>query len=128
MADYQRLKISEVVVTVVRFTDSSLSDPWISMADASPQDPFAASRGLGAELRQLVDEGRKHLLLNFCDVTYVASAVQGELLRLREKVRAAHGTLTLTNMNPNVLKMFKVPKLDTVFNIRNDQADALPSI
>ncbi len=71
MADYRRLKISEVPVTVVRFADACLRDPWGEIREA------------GEELDRLVEEGRIHLLLNFCDVEFMSSAMLGVLQILR---------------------------------------------
>jgi anti-sigma B factor antagonist len=128
MADYRRLKISEVLVTVVQFTDKQLTDAWVNLADASLQDPRSQIHEIMEEFDRLLSEGRKHLILNFANVEFVSTTMQGELLQLRQKVVAANGTLTLTNINPITLEMFKIPMLDKVFNIRKDQADALPSL
>ncbi len=128
MADYRRLRISEVPVTVVRFTDPSLSNPWVGMGEVSLRDPFGEIREVGAELQRLVEEGHTHLLLNFCDVQFISTTMLGELINLRKQVIARQGTLTLTNLSPDILKVFTVMKLDKLFNIRADESDALPSI
>src|SRR5208337_2127833 len=109
-------KISEVPVTVVRFTDSCLRDPWGEI------------REVGEELQRLVEEGRNHLLLNFCDVEFMSSAMLGVLQILRKKLLASNGTLTLTNIRPDIFPLFTIPKLDKLFDIRDEQAGALPSI
>ena len=81
MADYRRLKLSEVPVTVVRFTDPSLRDPWVGFADVSLRDPWGEIREVGKEFQRLVEEGRTHLLLNFCDVQFMSSTMFTELLK-----------------------------------------------
>lgn len=91
MADYRRVKISEVPVTVVRFTDPCISNPRVGVPYVSLRDPWGEIREVGEELQRLVEEGRTHLLLNFCDVEFMSTSMLGELLKLREKVMLATG-------------------------------------
>ena len=128
MADYRRLTISEIPVTVVHFVDSSLSDLWVGMGDDALRDPRGQIHQVSEELQRLVDEGRTHLILNFCNVEFMSTTMYGELLRLRKKLIAAKGTLTLTNLNACNMDVLKVLSLDKVFNIRADEAAALSSL
>jgi anti-anti-sigma regulatory factor len=45
---------------------------------------------------------------------------------LNGKVKACGGMLRLCGICPTVLDVFHVCKLDTIFDIRHDEADALP--
>jgi anti-sigma B factor antagonist len=82
---------------------------------------------LGQELYQLIDEGRHtKLVLDFSSVGYLSSAMFGKLLRLNGKVKACGGMLRLCGICPTILEVFHVCKLDTIFDIRHDEADALP--
>ena len=114
MAGQRRLEVSEVGdVTVVRFVDRKILD------EANIQE-------LGQELFQLVeDEGRKSLLLNFNSVEFLSSAALGKLITLDRKVKAHSGKLKLSNIRPEIYEVFAITKLNKLFDIKDDEADAL---
>jgi len=114
MAEYRRLDVSEVGdVTVVRFRDSKIIE------DINIQE-------LGQELFQLIEgENRKKLLLNFSAVDFLSSAALGKLITLDKKVRAAAGTLKLSNIRAEIYEVFAITKLNRLFDIKADEADAL---
>jgi anti-sigma B factor antagonist len=114
MAGHRRLQVSTVGdVTVVRFVDRKILD------EANIQE-------LGQELFQLVEEaGRKNLLLNFSSVEFLSSAALGKLITLDKKVKAHSGKLKLSNIRPEIYEVFAITKLNKLFDIKDDEADAL---
>jgi anti-sigma B factor antagonist len=114
MAGHRRLQVSEVGdVTVVRFVDRKILD------EANIQE-------LGQELFQLVEEDhRKNLLLNFSSVEFLSSAALGKLITLDKKVKAHRGKLKLSNIRPEIYEVFAITKLNKLFDIKDDEADAL---
>jgi anti-sigma B factor antagonist len=114
MAEYRRLEISEVGdVTVIRFRDNKIIE------DINIQE-------LGQELFQLVEsENRKKLLLNFANVDFLSSAALGKLITLDKKIKAAQGTLKLSNIRPEIYEVFAITKLNRLFDIKDDEVDAL---
>lgn len=114
MALHRRLQVSQTGdVTVVRFVDRKILD------EANIQE-------LGQELFQLVeDEGRKQLLLNFSSVEFLSSAALGKLITLDKKVKAAGGKLKLSNIRTEIYEVFAITKLNKLFDIKDEEADAL---
>jgi anti-sigma B factor antagonist len=114
MAGHRRLVVSDVGdVTVVKFVDRKILD------EANIQE-------LGQELFQLVeDDGRKSLLLNFSSVEFLSSAALGKLITLDRKVKAHSGKLKLSNIRPEIYEVFAITKLNKLFDIKDDEADAL---
>jgi anti-sigma B factor antagonist len=114
MAEYRRLEVSEVGdVTVVRFRDRKIIE------DINIQE-------LGQELFQLVEEERREkLLLNFLSVDFLSSAALGKLITLDKKMKVAGGTLKLSNIRPEIYEVFTITKLNRLFDIKEDEADAL---
>ena len=114
MVGYQRLLVSEVGdVTLVRFRDQKILD------DLNIQE-------LGRELSRLVEiENRKKLLLNFSAVEFLSSAALGKLITLDKKVKAAEGTLKLCNIQSEIYEVFAITKLNRLFDIKEDETDAL---
>ena len=114
MAGYRRLELTEVGdVTVVRFRDQKIIE------DMNIQE-------LGQELFRLVEgDHREKLVLNFSSVDFLSSAALGKLITLDKKAKT-HGTaLKLTNIRPEIFEVFAITKLNRLFDIQDDEADAL---
>jgi anti-anti-sigma factor len=116
MAPHRRLQLTEVGdVSVIRFVDRKILD------EANIQE-------LGQELFQLIEEDeRKNLLLNFSSVEFLSSAALGKLITLDKKVKAHSGKLKLSNIRPEIYEVFAITKLNKLFDIKDDEADALAS-
>lgn len=114
MGVHRRLELSDVGdVTVVRFVDRKILD------EANIQE-------LGVELFRLVeDDHRQKLLLNFSTVEFLSSAALGKLITLDKKVKAHGGKLKLSNIRPEIYEVFAITKLNKLFDIKDDEADAL---
>ena len=114
MTGYRRLEVNEVGdVTVVRFRDPKIIE------DINIQE-------LSQELFRLVEvERRAKLLLNFSSVDFLSSAAFGKLITLEKKVKENGGTLKLSNIRPEIFEVFAITKLNRLFDIRDDEADAL---
>jgi anti-sigma B factor antagonist len=114
MNEHQRLEVSKVgKVTVVRFIDRKILDA-------------ANIQELGEELFALVEKQNcENLLLNFTNVEFLSSAALNKLIILDKKVKAANGTLKLSNLRPEIHEVFVITRLTQLFDIKDDEADAL---
>jgi len=114
MAEYRRLHVNEVgEVTVVRFRDQKIIE------DINIQE-------LGRELFRLVEvENCQKLVLNFSSVDFLSSAALGKLITLDKKVKNHDGQLKLSNIRPEIYEVFAITKLNRLFDIKDDEADAL---
>ena len=114
MAEYRRLELSEVGdVAVVRFVDFKILD------EANIQE-------MGQELFHLVEQdSHKKVLLNFSNVQFLSSAALGKLITLDKKVKKAEGKLKLSNILPDIYEVFTITKLNRLFDIYDDEAEAL---
>ena len=83
---------------------------------------------LGRNLTEISDSGYKmKMLINFEKIEYLSSAVLGKLVALHKKMKKDKATLKLCCMKPNILEVFKITKLDKLFDIHPDQAKAIKS-
>ena len=114
MTAYRRLDVNEVgYVTVVRFRDHKIIE------DINIQE-------LGQEMFRLVEiDGRHRLLLDFASVDFLSSAALGKLITLDKKMKAHGGVLKLANIRAEIYEVFAITKLNRLFDIRKDEADAL---
>ena len=114
MAAYRRLEVNEVGdITVVHFRDQKIIE------DLGIQE-------LGQELFQLVEVVNcRKMVLNFSAVDFLSSAALGKLITLDKKMRAKAGKLKLCNIRPEIYEVFAITRLNRLFDIKDEEADAL---
>ena len=78
-------------------------------------------------VRQLLDEGKKKIILNLAQVDYIDSSGVGELVSSFTTVRNAGGELKLLSLTKKVHDVVQVTKLYTVFDIKDDEFTAIKS-
>lgn len=86
-----------------------------------------ASANLRQSLKDLVDGGKKKIVLNLGDVGYIDSSGLGELVSSFTTVRNSGGELKLANLTQKVNDLLTVTKLYTVFEVHNDEQAAISS-
>ena len=102
-------------VTVVNFGDTSILDSL-------------QIQQLGDELYNLVDTlYRQRLILDFSKVRFLSSSALGVLVTLQKKSAAIKGKLLLCGLRKELLDVFKITRLDRLFEIFDDEAGALSS-
>ena len=76
-------------------------------------------------LQQLVDEKRYNIVVNFQDLNYISSAGLGVLMGFIEDVRNNAGDIKLTNMTPKVYKVFDLLGFPNLYEIYDNEAEAV---
>ena len=111
---HQRLQLStEGDVTIARFRDHKILD------EANIQQ-------LGEELSELARSGEhKKLLLNFDNVEFLSSAALGKLISVKKKAAQSATALKLCSIRPEIFEVFRITNLDQVFEIADNQEEAL---
>ena len=78
-------------------------------------------------IKELLAAGRKNILLNLQDVTYIDSAGLGELVSAFASVSNASGNIKLLNVQGKVRDLLQITKLYTVFPAFDDELAAVRS-
>ena len=78
-------------------------------------------------VRDLIDKGKKKIVLNLAEVSYIDSSGVGELVSSYTAVRNAGGELKLLNLTKKVHDLLQVTKLYTIFDIKDDEFMAVKS-
>lgn len=100
-------------VSVVEFADRKI------LEELSIQE-------IGDELDRLVESSPGiRLLLNFKNVDHLSSAALGMLITLNKKVRERNGDLRLSDINRQIFEVFKITRLNKVFDIYESSDEAL---
>jgi anti-sigma B factor antagonist len=79
------------------------------------------------KVRDLLQSGRKHILLNLGDVSYVDSSGIGELVSSYTTVTNQGGDLKLLNLTRKLRELLAITKLLTVFDSFDDEKEAIES-
>jgi anti-sigma B factor antagonist len=78
-------------------------------------------------LRRLAETGRRGVILNLAEVDYIDSTGLGALVMGYTTLRKAGGTLKLLNLSRRNIELIVFTKLETVFEIFDDELDAVNS-
>jgi len=78
-------------------------------------------------VRGLIAAGKKKIVLNLAHVDYIDSSGVGELVSSFIAVRNAGGELKLLSLTKKVHDVLYVTKLYTVFDIKDDEFNAVKS-
>ncbi len=111
-----RLRVSEQDgITHVEFVDRNILD------EANIQQ-------IGEEISRIIDEQpHPRLLISFNNVDHLSSAALGTLITINNKVRAKDGQLRLANIDPQIVEIFAITKLDRLFQIHEGTDQAIAS-
>ena len=74
---------------------------------------------------KLLEQGQKHIILDFSRVRNVNSAGLGSLITLFSRTRSVGGEFILAAVPQNVRNLLHITRLDTVFVITDTVEDAL---
>ncbi len=75
------------------------------------------------ELIESLEEGR--FVFDFEKVTYLSSSALGMLIGLQRRIVHRKASVKLAGINDEVMEVFRITKLDTVFDIYRDRASAV---
>lgn len=102
-------------VLVVGFTDSKILES-------------RRIEQIGKDLQDSVKEAvNKKILLNFRGVSFMSSAMITKLVMVNKVCKAQGIALKFCEVSPNVMEVFKITKLNKLFDIQGNEEKALAS-
>ena len=85
------------------------------------------SNALREQIKAMLAEGKRKIVLNMAQVTYIDSAGLGTLVASHHSARSQGATLTLSNLGKKFQEILQVTKLLTVFEVYDSEAAAINS-
>jgi anti-sigma B factor antagonist len=82
---------------------------------------------LKEKINAMLQQNRKHLLLNLEGVPYIDSAGLGEIVRTYTTVSRQGGKLKLVNLTKRITDLLSITKLLTVFETFDSEKEAIRS-
>ena len=84
---------------------------------------------LEASFMPLLEQGEgMNLVISFSEVKFLTSTVLGLLIRISKKIYESEGQLKLCCIEPKILDIFRITRLDKVFDIYQDRRQALEAV
>jgi anti-sigma B factor antagonist len=87
--------------------------------------------GTAPRLRQqfdkLLGDGEQNFVIDLSQVPFMDSSGLATLVQLFKRVRIGHGDVRLCGLQPEVRRIFELTRLDRVFDIFPDRAEAVAS-
>ena len=74
------------------------------------------------------DKDAIQVVVNFTNVQFLSSSVLGLLIRISKKIYEQGGQLRLCNINAKIFSIFKITRLDKVFDIYDNLPEAIDSL
>ena len=102
-------------IRVVEFTNNKILDE-------------ANIAEIGQALSAMIDDrDMPKLLLDFANVDHLSSAALGMLINANNRIKQRNGQLRLANIKPQIFEVFVITKLNKLFRILPNRAEALAS-
>lgn len=102
-------------ITRVEFVDRNILD------EANIQQ-------IGEEIGRMIDaQVNPKLLISFSNVDHLSSAALGTLITIRNRINSKDGQLRLSDINPQIYSVFKITKLNRLFQIFDTAQQAMGS-
>ena len=85
------------------------------------------SSSLRERLKNLVEDGKKKIVLNMANVTYIDSAGLGTLVAAHISAKKQGAALLLSDLGNKFHEVLQITRLLTIFNVYPTEAEAISS-
>jgi anti-sigma B factor antagonist len=85
------------------------------------------SNALREKIKSLVADGKKKIVLNMDNVTFIDSAGLGTLVAAHHSAKAQGAILKLCHLGTKFQEVLQITKLMTIFDVNNTEAEAVAS-
>ena len=92
--------------------------------DASPLDMNTMQEVIDELMQKIRNDNAVYFIFNVHAVEFIGSACLGLLVQFMQEVEHVRGRIALAGCRSNVAFVFKITKLDTVFQLYDDLEDA----
>jgi len=85
------------------------------------------SNALREKVKSLVAEGKKKIVLNMDNITFIDSAGLGTLVAAHHSAKGQGSALKLCHLGTKFQEVLQITKLMTIFDVYNTEAEAVAS-
>jgi anti-sigma B factor antagonist len=85
------------------------------------------SNALREKVKSLMAEGKKKVVLNMANITFIDSAGLGTLVAAHHSAKSQGAALKLAHLGAKFQEVLQITKLMTIFDVYNTEAEAVAS-
>ena len=85
------------------------------------------SNALREKMKSMIGEGKKKIVLNMGNITFIDSAGLGTLVAAHHSAKSQGAALKLAHLGSKFQEVLQITKLLTVFDVYNNEAEAVAS-
>ena len=85
------------------------------------------SNALREKVKSLVAEGKKKIVLNMANISFIDSAGLGTLVAAHHSAKGQGASLRLCHLGAKFSEVLQITKLMTIFEVYNTEAEAVAS-
>jgi len=123
---WKNIVVEEITIVALTITSGEvdgLTVVWLDGRIVLGEETGA----LRETVKELIDHGKKKLILNMNNVTMIDSAGLGALVAAYSSTRSGGASLRLCHLGAKFNELLQITKLFTLFEVYNTQADAIDS-
>ncbi|AEH50285.1 STAS domain-containing protein [Pseudothermotoga thermarum] len=109
------------------FTVKNVKDLWI-IKPTGILDLYNSSDFKEKVKNEYINQGKVNLIIDLSSVEYMDSSALGVLVGLQRSCRLNGGTLVLCGLNDNLMRIFQITSLVSVFRIFPNVEDAIKAL
>jgi anti-anti-sigma factor len=109
-------------MTVVSYSKDGILT--VCLNDARLTDEAKLEQLGGDLLKQLNDTTEERVILDFRNVQFMSSSMLGKLVQVQKKCKEFKVHLKLAAISPDIRQVFKITKLDKLFEFEEDEVAA----
>jgi len=79
---------------------------------------------LKEELKEIIDDKTKAVIVNMKNVSYISSAGIGVIIETKKTVKQKNANFAMTNLQPQIEKVFEAMKILPIIDIFHDMPEA----
>jgi anti-anti-sigma factor len=98
----------------------------LELALSGRLDAYWASH-LEQEISAVIREGRRHIVLNLSDISYISSAGIGILLKFRKQLQTLDGALSIAEPSPQVQEVLRLMRVSALLALATPRAAPKPA-
>ena len=109
-------------MSVVNYTKDGILT--VCLTDARLTDESKLEQLGGELIKQLNDTTEERVILDFRNVQFMSSSMLGKLIQINKKAGEFKVKLKFCSIDPEIRQVFKITRLDKLFDIESDEASA----
>jgi anti-sigma B factor antagonist len=108
-----------MIIQAKEFNEYLIAQVQVKEANLTEAETFKS------KIMSIVDEGHKHIIVDFALVDYVDSSFLGALVSALKYAMSKEADISVMHLNKDILNLFELIRMDKVFRIYKNLPESL---